>query len=225
MFRATGRQVLASGWKSLVAEAPRDDTTSDDGLRPDHDSAPPLPHLARGDAVTAHGVAVGDKKTQPPKAFTDSSLIAAMCAVAKFVSSPHIKKILSESDGIGTPATRAAIIETLFERGYVSRDKKTIVSTETGRALIGCLPEVATTPDMTAVWEAAMRAITDGSQSLDAFLARVGSELAALVAQGRALGRITVPAGSASSRRPTPPARTARPSRASRAPARSPSVR
>jgi DNA topoisomerase-3 len=224
-FTATGRQVLATGWKVLLADAPRDDTKSDDGLKPDRDSAPPLPRLAQGDAVTADDVAVGDKRTQPPKAFTDSSLIAAMCAVAKFVSSPHIKKILSETDGIGTPATRAAIIETLFERGYVSRDKKTIVSTETGRALIGCLPEVATTPDMTAVWEAAMRAITDGSQSLDAFLARVGSELAALVAQGRALGRITVPASSASSTRSTPPARTARPSRASRSPARSPSVR
>ena len=100
------------------------------------------------------------------------------CAPSRSLSRAHTaKKILSETDGIGTPATRAAIIETLFERGYVARDKRTIVSTETGRALIGCLPEVATTPDMTAVWEAAMRAITDGSQSLDAFLTRIGAEL------------------------------------------------
>ncbi len=75
---------------------------------------------------------------------------------------PAVKKILTEADGIGTPATRAAIIETLFERGYVERVGRAIVSTETGRALIRSLPEVATTPDMTAAWEAALRAIADG---------------------------------------------------------------
>ena len=115
-----------------------------------------------------------------------------MCNVAKFVSHPSIKKILTEADGIGTPATRAAIVETLFERDYVVRVKKTIVSTPTGRALIQSLPEVATTPDMTAVWEAGMRAITEGQQPLDAFLGRVHAQLAQLVEQGKALGRITV---------------------------------
>jgi DNA topoisomerase III len=223
-FTATGRQVLAAGWKALWVDAPTGDASQrDQAEKSERDAAPPLPSLGEGDPVTAFDVAVGDKTTQPPKHFTDSSLIAAMCAVAKFVSSPHIKKILSETDGIGTPATRAAIIETLFERGYVSRDKRTIVSTETGRALIGCLPEVATTPDMTAVWEAAMRAITDGSQSLDAFLTRIGAELGAMVAQGRALGRITVPPRPVPS---APRARAARPSRRpSRTPTKSPSLR
>jgi DNA topoisomerase-3 len=223
-FAATGRQVLAAGWKALWADAPTGDvSSSDDAQKIERDGAPPLPPLAQGDPVAAVDIAVGDKKTQPPKHFTDASLIAAMCAVAKFVSSPHTKKILSETDGIGTPATRAAIIETLFERGYVTRDKRAIVSTETGRALIGCLPEVATTPDMTAVWEAAMRAITDGSHSLDAFLTRIGAELGVLVAQGRSLGRITVPPRPVPS---APRARAARPSRRpSRSPAKSPSLR
>ncbi len=115
-----------------------------------------------------------------------------MCAVGKYVTDPNVKKILTEADGIGTPATRAAIIETLFERGYVRRDKQTIVSTPTGQALIASLPQIATTPDMTAVWEAAMRAIQNGTQSLDSFLGRVGAQLEELVAQGRMLGRITV---------------------------------
>ena len=223
-FTVTGRQVLAAGWKALWIDAPTGDTSErDQAEKSERDAAPPLPSLAQGDPVTAVDVAVGDKKTRPPKPFTDSSLIAAMCAVAKFVSSPHTKKILPETDGIGTPATRAAIIETLFERGYVTRDKRTILSTETGRALIGCLPEVATTPDMTAVWEAAMRAITDGSHSLDAFLTRIGAELGALVAQGRALGRITVPPRPVPS---APRARATRPARRpSRSPAKSPSLR
>jgi DNA topoisomerase-3 len=134
-----------------------------------------------------------------------------MCGVAKFVRSPAVKKILTEADGIGTPATRASIIETLFERGYVERVRRTVVSTETGRALVKSLPDVATTPDMTAVWEAAMRAIAERTQTLDAFLARVGAQLEQLVAEGRALGRIAVPAASAAAtpaRRSAPPRRT-----------------
>jgi DNA topoisomerase len=77
--------------------------------------------------------------------------MAAMVGVAKFVRDPATAKILSDADGIGTSATRPAIIETLFERGFAVRRKKTIVSTPTGRALIDSLPAVATTPDMTAV--------------------------------------------------------------------------
>jgi DNA topoisomerase-3 len=157
------------------------------------------------DAVTALRLTVEDKRTQPPKPFTDASIIAAMCGVAKFVQSPSVKKILTEADGIGTPATRATILETLLERGYAERVKRTLVSTETGRALVQSLPEVATTPDMTAVWEAAMRAVQGGTQTVDAFVARVGAQLAELVADGRALGRIAVPP------RPTPAPKPAGP--------------
>jgi DNA topoisomerase-3 len=117
-----------------------------------------------------------------------------MCNVAKFVSNPNIRRVLTETDGLGTEATRASIIEILLERGFVVRTKKAIVSTATGRALIKSLPDVATTPDMTAVWEAAMRAITEGHQTLDAFLARVNAQLQQLIDQGRALGQISVPA-------------------------------
>jgi DNA topoisomerase-3 len=131
-----------------------------------------------------------------------------MCGVAKFVQSPAVRKILTEADGIGTPATRASIIETLFERGFIARAGRTIVSTETGRALVKSLPEVATTPDMTAVWEAAMRAIAEGTQTLDAFLGRVGTQLGQLVVEGRALGRIAVPRAPAA---PAPARRSARP--------------
>ena len=138
-----------------------DDEETFHGDAPDRVATVRLPALAVGDAVTALRLTVEDKRTEAPKPFTDASLIAAMCGVAKFVRSPTVKKILTEADGIGTPATRAAIIETLFERGYAERVRRTIVSTETGRALVGNLPEVATTPDMTAVWEAAMRAVCE----------------------------------------------------------------
>jgi len=208
-FTAAGRQTLALGWKALAHSAQRADTA--DGERPqdgDEDDRAPaarLPALKVDDAVTALRLTVEDKRTQPPKPFTDASIIAAMCGVAKFVQSPSVKKILTEADGIGTPATRATILETLLERGYAERVKRTLVSTETGRALVQSLPEVATTPDMTAVWEAAMRAVQGGTQTLDAFVARVGAQLAELVADGRALGRIAVPP------RPTPAPKPGRP--------------
>ena len=194
-FAATGRQVLVAGWKALSDKETEEDSPDSEpaAAEKEREATGPLPALRLGDAVSALDVTVTAKRTAPPKPFNDASLIAAMCGVARFVKSPAVKKILTEADGIGTPATRAAIIETLFERGYVERAGRTIVSTETGRALIASLPEVATTPDMTATWEAALRAITDGTQTLDAFLTRVGAHLEQLVAEGRALGRIAVP--------------------------------
>src|SRR5579884_2327765 len=202
-FVASGRQVLVAGWRELQAPAPEDasDAAGED------DSKATLPPLERGDRVTVAQASIADKRTQAPKAFTDASLIAAMCSVGRFVKDPAIRKILTETDGIGTPATRAAILETLFARRYVTRVGKTIVSTETGRAFVRALPEVATTPDITAIWEAAMRAITERQHSLDDFLARVCAQLRQLVAQGRALGAIVVPSSPA----PTPPLRTSGP--------------
>jgi DNA topoisomerase-3 len=204
---ARGRRTTAPGWRVLCADDPR--STGADGAQRgddgDDEHAAALPALATGVGVTVVRTAGLDKHTTPPPPFTDASLIAAMCGVAKFVSDPRVKKILTEADGIGTPATRAGIIETLFERRYVERIGRTIVPTETGRALIRALPAVATTPDMTAIWEAAMRAIAEGKQSPDAFLERVRVQLEGLVAQGRGLGRVAVPAAVA------PPARAPRP--------------
>jgi DNA topoisomerase III len=212
-FVATGRQVLSPGWKALASETERKEKGHEEEEKDGPTAATLLPRLVTGASVTSIEVAVTEKKTQPLKAFGDATLIAAMCSVAQFVIDPTVKRILTETDGIGTPATRAVIIETLFERGYIRRVGRTIVSTETGRALIRSLPQVATTPDMTALWEAAMRAIADRTQTLDAFLARVEAQLRELVAQGRTMGRIAVP--SASSRVPTAPP-VARPRRAER---------
>ena len=213
---ASGRRTVAPGWKALYADPEKGGAAEEAEADKDLESAAPLPHLTPGAPVTVDTAAVLHKRTEAPKPFTDASLIAAMCGVAKFVRSPALRKILTEADGHGTPATRAAIIETLFERGYVRRDKRTIVSTETGRALVQCLPEVATTPDMTAVWEAAIRAITEGTQTSGAFLGRVGVQLEHLVAEGRALGRIAVPR----SQVPSPPARRSAPPRRGAVPAR-----
>jgi DNA topoisomerase III len=204
-FTATGRRVLVSGWKALSDKESEEDLSDGDpaAAEKEKEATAPLPALRLGDAVSALDVTVTGKRTAPPKPFSDASLIAAMCGVAKFVRDPAVKKILTEADGIGTPATRAAILETLFERGYVARAGRAVISTETGRALVASLPEVATTPDMTATWEAALRAVAGGAQTSGAFLARVGAHLEQLVAAGRALGRIAIPPTAPA----TPPAR------------------
>jgi DNA topoisomerase-3 len=133
-----------------------------------------------------------------------------MCNVAKYVSDAKAKKILQDTDGIGTPATRAAIIEKLFERGFVERRKKQIRSTPVGRALIAALPVVATTPDQTAIWESAMRRINDGQLDLGRFLGAVTAQLTELVTQGKAQGALPLPAGAMAKPARTPARKAAR---------------
>jgi DNA topoisomerase-3 len=191
-FTATGRQVLAVGWRVAAEPEPPAAADQDDEAQL-LEAAAPLPAVSPGDPATARAVHVGDKVTRPPKRFTDASLLHAMVHVAAFVTDPAVKRLLTDADGIGTNATRAAIIELLFKRGYIARDRKTIVSTATGRAFVAALPTVATTPDMTAVWEAALRAIAERQQDLPSFLDRVTAQLRHLVAEGRALGRLAVP--------------------------------
>jgi len=109
------------------------------------------------------------------------------------VSDQKIREILRATDGIGTPATQAAIIETLYERAFIAKDGRHLVSTPIGRALVQILPPIATTPDMTALWEAAMKKIASGHMPLDAFLDGVLRQLTDLIASGRGKGPLVVP--------------------------------
>src|SRR4029078_2749033 len=152
-----------------------------------------LPLLREGDHVTCGDVSIADKQTRPPKRFTEALLIEAMTGIARYVDDPKIKQLLRETDGIGTPATQAAIIQTLFERKYVEEKKRQIFSTPTGRALIAALPDVATHPDMTALWEAGLRKINDGQVMLDAFLAAVRGQLDELAARAKRDGVLQLP--------------------------------
>jgi DNA topoisomerase-3 len=119
-----------------------------------------------------------------------------MTNIAKYVADPKIRQILRETDGIGTPATQASIIQTLFDRKYVDKKGRQVVSTSTGRALVHALPAAATTPDLTAIWESAMRRIHDGEMPLDAFIQGVVRQLGQLVTSGKALGRLAMPGAS-----------------------------
>ena len=175
-FVATGRETLALGWRKAAPG-----TADEGGER----AGAPLPALNAAETVTLTEVRSSRKESEAPKPFTDATLMHAMVHVAAHVSDPRVKAILTEADGLGTPATRPSIIETLFERGYIARRGKAIVSTAIGRALVASLPESATTPDRTAEWEAAMRRIADGTETMESFLARTAGELVALVTEAK----------------------------------------
>lgn len=194
-FVAAGRQEIAAGWRGLAGSPPSEPETDDP-----ESEARALPALENDAPLTVTAFSCTDKQTKPPRPFTDASLMQAMVNIAAFVTKPEIKKVLSDADGLGTPATRPGIIETLFHRSYIERRGKTIVSTALGRQLVACLPEVATTPDMTAVWETSMRAITEDKDSLGAFLERISSQIQFLVRQAKAEGKVDVPRGTESPR-------------------------
>ena len=170
-FKAQGREILEPGWKPLF-------TTRDD--------VPALPPLTRGEPATATDASSEDRETRPPEPFTDASLIKAMMNIARYVEDPAVKRTLRESDGLGTEATRAGIIETLLTRGYLVRDRKAIKATRTGHALIDSLPPAATRPERTALWEQRLSAIADNQDAPTPFLEALVSDLRALLGQADA---------------------------------------
>lgn len=161
-FRASETGLLSPGWKTLLLRLKENDS--------DNDQRPPLPRLTKGASVTCLNGNIGDKLTQPPKPFTDATLLAAMTHIARYVDDPDLRKTLRDTDGLGTEATRASIIEILFKREYLHKEGRWIHATDKGKTLIAALPRPATKPDMTAVWEATLETIRHGQGDMQAFL-------------------------------------------------------
>ena len=122
-----------------------------------------------------------DKQTSPPKSYTDATLLSAMTGISAHVSDPQLKKVLRDTDGLGTEATRASIIELLFARKYLIRSGKYIISTVTGQTLIKALPDEATYPDMTARWESQLSAICAGQSTYNNLMAPLNQQLEQLI--------------------------------------------
>ena len=174
-FIAKGRQVIQPGWRALLPAGKTDD-----------EAESLLPVLREGQSLPCERGEVLDKQTQPPKPFTDATLLAAMTGIARYVQDPSLKQVLRETDGLGTEATRAGILDLLFQRGFLLHQGKSIRASETGRALIQALPPVATLPDMTARWEHALSAIEQRTLAYQAFITPLQQELAQLVGDAQA---------------------------------------
>ncbi len=176
LFIAREKTVIAQGWKTLLL--------GDRNTEPDSEfSKTQLPDLKVGDAVDCIDATLDEKQTTPPKHFTDATLLAAMTGISRYVTDPEIKKILRETDGLGTEATRAGIIELLFKRHFLTKIGKEIHATPVGRNLINSLPSVMVVPDMTAHWEAQLEAICEKRLKYRDFMQPMVSGLHSLLAQ------------------------------------------
>lgn len=180
-FIAKASQMLAEGWKVLFK------IKNNHNKADNQDSeAPPLKNMVKkGEKVQCVDTVLLDKETQPPKSFNDATLLSAMTGIARFVKNPEIKKILRDTDGLGTEATRAGIIELLFKRQFLERKGKQIKATAAGKLLIANLPDVATTPDMTALWESQLEQISNKNLTYQAFMHELNIFLQQLIEQLR----------------------------------------
>jgi DNA topoisomerase-3 len=174
LFIAKQKDVLAEGWKALFPKPKAQGIDSEF-------SSKKLPNVAKGDQVSCIDAKLDEKQTSPPKHFTDATLLAAMTGIARHVSNPEIKKILRETDGLGTEATRAGIIELLFKRQFLTRKGKEIHATNVGCQLINSLPEQMVLPDMTAHWESQLEAISEKTMKYGEFMLPLTQGLSTLI--------------------------------------------
>ncbi|GAA3607388.1 DNA topoisomerase III [Gibbsiella greigii] len=177
LFRTRGKVEIVAGWKALFQHEGSESKEDDDEAR--------LPTLVKGQSCAVAGAELKTMQTKPPAHFTDGTLIAAMKNAAAFVSDPQLKKILKENAGLGTEATRAAILETLFKRGYLEKKGKFLFSTPIAGELIDALPAALTNPGMTALWEQALDEIAQGQMSLETFMSRQAQWTGHLVEKGK----------------------------------------
>lgn len=185
-FYARARKTTDSGFEAFLGAETTDEGESEDN---DDSAFEQLCKIRTGETLTTKEVVVNEKKTTPPPLFTEASLLAALVRVADFVTDPVIKKLLKDKDkdkkdehgGIGTPATRAAILEALKKRNYITLEKGKLIPTDTGCALIDALPGIAVNPDMTALWSEKQSAIENGDLTVEQFINDLYGELTGMI--------------------------------------------
>ncbi len=164
LFKATGRVTVIDGFKSILARKTTGNTS-------DNNTEQSLPKVSKGDEVPVVDVEIQNKKTKPPARYTEGTLSKAMENVAREVTDPKLKKILKETTGIGTVATRPNIFEVLLKRALLIKKGKYLHSSDAGRSLINALPEAVKSPGTTAMWEQSLESIATGKVSMDDFIA------------------------------------------------------
>ncbi|WP_194867703.1 DNA topoisomerase III [Pseudoalteromonas sp. PPB1] len=167
VFVAKAEQILELGFKRLFKAEEKKPVV--------------LPQLELGELLHCFKGEVVEKHTQPPSHFTEATLLSAMTGIARFVANAEIKKVLKETDGLGTEATRAGIIDLLFKRGFLQRNGKSIRSTELGVALIKTLPEDVSLPDRTALWESQLAKIAMKEQPYQTFMSPLEKEITGFI--------------------------------------------
>jgi DNA topoisomerase-3 len=166
VFRTRGRVLVVPGWRGVYGEGFEDRSQGDE----DEGSDQALPKLEQGEPTRTLDVGAEEKETKPPRRYSDASLLAAMETAGKLVDDDELREAMKDS-GIGTPATRAAIIERLIDVGYIERDARSLVCTEKGLNVIRLLDGHAlTSPGMTGDWEHRLGRIELGEETRERFM-------------------------------------------------------
>jgi DNA topoisomerase-3 len=167
VFRTRGKLLLVPGWRAAYGEtADLDEGSGDD----DEGREQRLPKLEQGEASAVREITLERKETKPPQRYNDGSLLKSMETAGKLVEDEALREAMQES-GIGTPATRAAIIERLLQVGYIERDGRALVVTEKGLNVIRLLgSHPLTSPELTGDWENRLAKIESGADSRTAFM-------------------------------------------------------
>ena len=176
-FKVTGKQILEPGWRLVFTKEDNNPESADTEPKTE-DEEKTLPLFVKGESGP-HEPSVAEKWTSPPKPYTEATLLRAMETAGKLTDNEELRDAMKEN-GIGRPSTRAAIIETLFKRNYIRKDKKNIFPTETGRNLIGIIKEdLLKSVELTGLWEKKLRMIEKGTYQASVFI----DELKTLVIQ------------------------------------------
>ena len=180
-FKVTGKQILEPGWRVIFAKPQTnlpDGMTDPDTEPREGDEERTLPTFVKGESGP-HLPTLNEKWTQPPKPYTEATLLRAMETAGKLVDNDELRDALKEN-GIGRPSTRAAIIETLFKRHYIRKERKNLIATPTGVELIGLIhEELLKSAELTGIWEKKLREIERKSYDASTFL----DELKQMVAE------------------------------------------
>ncbi len=200
-FIAKARFLAEAGWRTLLGSKERDE----------ENEGAPLPVVEKGAELLCERGEVVERQTQPPRPFTDASLLSAMTGIARFVQDKELKKVLRATDGLGTEATRAGIIELLFKRTFLYKKGRYIHASPAGRALIHALPDIAARPDMTAHWESTLTQISEKNCRYQDFMQPLVATLQDLINQAKQnrspqvfRGLPTAPTGAIKKRKKTP---------------------
>ena len=203
-YRSSGTVVLEVGWKAVEPDPPKrrkaagpersgKDGADDAGAAAEEEETLP-PGLAAGQAKRVVDAGALAKKTRPPKRFTDATLLTAMETAGRTLDEKELADAMKEN-GLGTPATRAEILETLLSRKYAERLGKALAATDKGIGVIAAVPASVKSPALTGRWEAELNRVRRGEGRLDAFMAGIEAYVRDVVAGVGAAGNAAAPGG------------------------------
>lgn len=178
-FKTSGKEILDMGWRSIYAK----DKPSEDKEENSNDAEErTLPTFTKGESGP-HEPTLSEKQTTPPKYYTEATLLRAMETAGKFVDDEELRSAMKEN-GIGRPSSRASIIETLFKRNYIRRQRKNLVATQTGMELIDIIhEELLKSPELTGIWEKKLRDIEHHKYDAGSFINELKAQVQAIVMQ------------------------------------------